>query len=43
MHTYGIVMGLSSPKIEIKNTEKIFEAKLPIKIAKAVSEPYKSI
>lgn len=42
MHTYGIVIGFSSPKHEIRRTDIMFDAKLPIRMAIAVNEPYKS-
>ena len=37
MHTYGMVIGFSSPNIQIKKIEKKLEVKLPIKIAIALS------
>ena len=33
IHRYGIVIGLSSPKILIKKIEKMFEVKLPVNTA----------
>ena len=43
IHTYGIVMGLSSFKMLINTTENILEAKLPINIAIEVDIEYCSV
>ena len=40
IQTYGIVIGFSSDKIPMRITEKIFDAKLPIKIAMDVYTEY---